>query len=326
MRFAYSARLWISVFTAISVICVGLPCSALAQQEDNLCDELKTPKLIYDEYLVKAHFKPSFPCLAEMVKGGDYQKSPTVWKDYVFPVIDHYFSNDLHKGTEYKLTPILRQIMVGVLDEQGAKAVSEFPWSEPIEPEVSKELDRFYRPATIKVSPEKATVGKNQEAVFTATYLNKESIPLASLPPNFSSEVKPTELGTVRIEGDKVIVRGLKGGNKNGTLVVSDEELGLTASTELSFTGRMSVLWPIGGLVVTGGAAALAASSGDDGASAPLVAVTGVSAVVTVVLFYKYFSGEGVPFLSKSDTDYQDDSLPVHFVPGPRSVAIRVRF
>jgi hypothetical protein len=305
---------------------MGLPCGALAQQEDDLCDQLKTPKLIYDEYLVKAHFKPAFPCLAKMVKAGNYQKSPTVWNDYMFPVIDHYFSNDLHKDTEYKLTPILWQIMVGTSDEKGATAVSEFPWSEPIKSEVSKELERFYKPASINVSPAKATIGKNKEAVFTVTYLNQESIPLASLSPNFSSEVNPAELGTVRKEGDKVIVTSLKGGNKSGTLVVSDEELGLTALTELTFTGRMSVLWPIGGLAVTGGAAALAATTDDDGTSTALWTVTGVSAVVTGVLIYKYLRGEGVPFLSKPDTDRPENSLAVRFVPGPRSVAIRVQF
>jgi hypothetical protein len=77
--------------------------------------------------------------------------------------------------------------------------------------------------------------------------------------------------------------------------------------------------------VIAGGAAGGAAVT-EEGTSTALWAVSGVSAVATGYLFYKYFRGEGVPFFSKSDADRSSDDLAVRLVPGPRSLEFQMRF
>jgi hypothetical protein len=311
---------------AILLVCGGLPSGAVAQQEDDPCARLKTPKLIHEEYLVKAQYKPTFPCLAKMIEKGNYKKSSTAWKDYMLPIIDHYFANNLHADTDYKLETLLWKLMVGAGSDGAARAVRGYSWSERNKSVVSNQLKRFNKPKGITTDPKKASIAKQQQAVFTATYINSENIKLTSLTPNFSIEVKPEGSGTARAEGGKIVVSALKGGNQSATLVISDKKHGLTTAVPLVFSGRMSILWPLGGLAVTGGAAAWAASTDDDGTSTALWVVTGVSGVVTAVLFYQYFRGKGVPFLGKLDDDHSDETLAVRFEPGPRSVAIKVKF
>ncbi|UCF05192.1 MAG: hypothetical protein JSV33_14940 [bacterium] len=326
MRFVCPTRVWICISMTMLLVCVSSPSGAVTQQEDDPCDKLKTPKLIHEGYLVKAQYKPTFPCLVKVVETGNYKKSSTVWNDYILPVVDHYFANNLHKDTDYKLEPLLWKIMAGAGSEGAARAVKGFTWSERNKSAVSNQLNRFYKPKGITTNPKKATITKQQEAVFTATYINSENIQLTSLSPNFSIEVKPKGSGTARSEGSKIVVSALKGGNQSGTLIISDKKHGLTTAVPLVFSGRMSILWPLGGLAVTGGAAAWAASTDDDGTSTVLWIVTGVSAVVTSVLIYRYFRGKGVPFLSKSDDGRSDEALAVRFEPGPRSMAIKVKF
>lgn len=325
MRFVFSTRLQVCFFSAILLICMGLPYDAVAQKEEDPCGGLKTPRLVKEYYFDVAKYKITFPCLARMINTGNYRAGPRVWKGYMLPVIDHYFANKLDKEGEYKLGTLLWRLMIEARDESGAKAAAEFAWSEQIKSAVSAELRRFNKPAAINIEPKRATVGKQKQVNFSVSYINRADIPLTSLSKKFSAEVRPSDRATAEIQGDKVVVTGLKGGKETGTLVVSDKERGIGGEAQLIFDGRMSVLWPIGGLAVTGGAAAGAAAT-DGGTSTALWVVTGVSAVTTGVLFYKYLRGEGVPFLSESDDDRSNEELAFRFVPGPRSLEFNVRF
>ncbi len=307
------------------LIQAGFPGGAAAQEAEDPCKELKTPQLIKEYYFGRAKYRITFPCLAKMIEAGNYQTNSKVWNDHMFPVIDHYFSNNLNKEGGYQLGTLLWRVMVEPRDESGAKAVAEFAWSERIKSKVSGELNRFYEPAAIKIKPPKATIGKQQEATFEIAYHNRVDIPITTITASVSSEVKPAGRGTTREEDGKIIVTGLRAGKQAGTLVVRDNKRGLAAEAQLMFSGRMSILWPIGGLAVTGGAAGGAAAT-DGGTSTALWIVTGVAAVATGVLFYRYLRGEGVPFLSKSDPDRSDDGLAFRFVPGPRSLQFNVTF
>ncbi len=318
-------RIRISTMSAVLLVIICISFSAAAQEAADPCKGLKTPQLIKEDYFERAKYKAVFPCLARMIESGGYKASSKVFKDSMFPVIDHYFANALNEGGGYELGSLLRLIMAKTSDEVGAKAAHEYAWSEHIKADVSRAIDRFYSPASIKITPAKATVRKKKEAAFTVTYLNREGISLKSLAPTVSSVVKPSECGTFRQEGTKIYVKCLKGGNKAGTLLVSDNKRKLKAEAQLVFSGRMSILWPIGGLAVTGGAA-VGAANAEDGAATTLWIVTGVAGVATTYLFYKYFRGEGVPFLSKTDNDHSDGELAFHLAPGPASMGFNLSF
>jgi hypothetical protein len=325
MRFVHSSRLLACFFASILLILASYAGRSAAQETSDPCKELKSPQLIKEHYFGRAKYKITFPCLAKMIEAGNYKTNSKVWNDHILPVIDHYFTNNLNKEDGYELGTLLWRIMVEPGDESGAKAVSEFTWSERIKTEVSAELNRFYKPEAIKIDPPKATVGKKKEVKFDITYLNRADIPLSDISPSVKSEVKPEGCATTREEDGKVMVTGLKGGKQEGTLTVRDNTRGLAGQAQLMFSGRMSILWPIGGLAVTGGAATGAATT-DGGTSTTLWVVTGVTGVVTGVLFYKYFSGGGVPFLSKTDSDSSGEGLALRFVPGPGSLEINVKF
>lgn len=325
MRFVFSRHIRFCFVIAVLFICAGLHSGAAAQQGEDPCKELKTPKDISERYFNIANYKRDFPCLAKMIDAGKYKTSPKLLKDHMLPVLDHFFSNKLNEGTGYEPGGLLWRIMIGARDERGAKAVSEFAWSEPMKPAVSTALKRFYKPKGIKTNPAKATVKRKQEAAFSAMYVNSENIPLKSLSPSFSAELKPEGSGTSRVEGDRIIVTSLKGGNRSGNLVVSDKKRGLTTAVPLTFGGGMSIWWPLGGWAVTGGAAGIASAT-DEGTSTTFWVVSGVSAAVTTFIFYKFLRGEGLPFLSDSDAGRSGEELAVRFVPGPRSLVLNVRF
>ena len=325
MRLAFSARAIACFFTLSLFAAVVMPAAAAAQQAEDPCVELRTPKLVKEHYFERAKYKEIFPCLAKIIKAGNYRISADILKEQIFPVLDHYFANSLDKDTEYKLGELLWRIMVAAGDETGAKAVEQFGWSQQIGSGVNRELRRFNKPASIKIAPSRATINRRKDTKFTVTYLNVADIPLKAITPKVSSEVKPEGKATSKMQGGQLIVTGLKGGGQSGSLVVRDAKNKLAAQARLTFSGGMSVLWPVCGAIITGGAAAGAVVA-DDGASTALWAVTGVSAVVTGVLFYQYFRGEGVPFLSESDRDSSGDELAVRFVPGPQSLEFHMRF
>lgn len=306
-------------------LCVLLPRGTAAQQAEDPCQELKTPQLIKEHYFERAKYKDTFPCMARLIKAGGYRASAAVLKDQIFPVIDHYFANNLDVEGGYKLGELLWRIMIGTNDETAAQAVQAFDWSKEIKPAVSKELNRFNNPAAIKIEPAKATVKRRQNTKFTVMYLNVANIPLTSVTPSIRTTVNPGDKATAAVQGDKIIVTGLTGGEKAGNLVVRDAKRNLGAEAQLMFSGGMSLLWPISGLVIAGGAAGGAAVT-EEGTSTALWAVSGVSAVATGYLFYKYFRGEGVPFFSKSDADRSSEDLAVRLVPGPRSLEFQMRF
>jgi hypothetical protein len=325
MRLAFSARAICFIVTVSFCVCAALPGGARAQQSEDPCDELRTPKLIKEGYFERAKYKEIFPCLAKIIKGGKYRTSPSLLTEHMFPVLDHYFTNSLDKDTEYKLGELLWRIMVTSGDETGAKAVEEFKWSQQISSAVNRELRRFNDPASIKIEPPKATITRRKDTKFTVTYLNVADIPLKSKALSVRSEVRPEEKATSRMQGGQLIVTGLKGGGQTGSLIVRDADRKLAAQAQLTFSGGISILWPVSGLVITGGAAAGAAIA-EDGASTALWAVTGVSAAVTGYLFYQYFRGGGVPFLTESDRDHSSGNLAMSFVPGPRSLEFHMRF
>jgi hypothetical protein len=306
-------------------VSVVLSAAAGAQQAEDPCDELRTPKLVKEHYFERAKYKEIFPCMAGIIKAGNYRTSSGLLKEHMLPVLDHYFANNLDKDTEYKLGELLWRIMVAAGDETGAKAIEQFNWSQQIGSSVNRELRRFNNPASIKIEPSRATINRRQDTKFTVTYLNVADIPLKSITPSIKSEVKPEGRATSKMQGGQLIVTGLKGGDQSGSLVVRDAKNKLAAQARLTFSGGMSVLWPVCGLMITGGAAA-GAMVAEEGASTALWAVTGVSAAVTGVLFYQYLRGEGVPFLSESHRDRSGDELAVRFVPGPQSLEFHMRF
>lgn len=325
MRFVHSSRLWICFFASTLLIHAAYAGRSAAQEASDPCEELKSPQLIKEHYFGRAKYRTTFPCLAKMIEAGNYKANPKVLNDHILPVIDHYFTNSLNKEDGYQLGTLLWRIMVEPGDESGAKAVSEFAWSQRIQTEISEELNRFYKPEAIKIDPPKATISKKKEVKFDITYLNRADIQLADISPSVKSDVKPEGCATTREDDGKIIVTGIKGGKQEGTLTVRDSKRGLAAQAQLMFSGRMSILWPIGGLAVTGGVATGAATT-DGGTSTALWITTGVTGVATGVLLYKYFTGGGVPFLSKTDSDSPDEGLAFYFFPGPRSLEINMRF
>lgn len=327
MKTVLSAGVRISVVAAVFVMCVGAPGRSEAQESD-LCKRLNTPELIHREYFNVANYVETFRCLARMIEAGDYKSNTKVWNDYMFPVMDHYFRNKLDAKDDTKkqdFEALLWRIMIEPRDESGAAAVAAYRWNDKLKSKVTKSLEFFNEPASITLTPQKATLGKLQQAKFDVTYRNRADIRLDSLKPNLNAEVNPPDWGTSSVEGTKVMVTGLKAGEKKGTLTVQDGSRGLADDAELTFTGRMSLWWPVGGLAVTGTAVAVAAST-DGGTSTTFWIIGGVSAGVTGILLYKYFRGEGAPLLSKSDQDDSDGGPVISLVPGPRSLELNVTF
>ncbi|MCP4570759.1 MAG: hypothetical protein GY838_00245 [bacterium] len=324
MRTPPAAFLYVSLAMLILGLLHGT--SALAQAEER-CSTLTTPQLVKDEYFKGAHYQQTFPCLVNMIRSSNYKSNDETWNDHLFPVINHYFHNKLDvKDQEhsYELESILWLIMIEPRNEDASAAVRAYKWHENLQDMVNSSLRSFNKPTALTLSPDKATLGKLKQVKFEATYRNRASIGLAMVKPGYEVEVQPSDWATSKIEGDQIIVTGLKAGKKTGLLTLNDARRELQAEAELAFTGRMSVLWPIGGLAVTGGAAAMA-SSKDDGAT-PWWIAGGVSAAVTVVLFYKYFRGEGAPLLSQSDTQEPENRLAFSVIPGPTSIAVHVSF
>lgn len=310
-----------------STLLFGMSAAGAFAQTDEHCAGLKTPQLIAQDYF-NGNYIQTFPCLANMIEAGDYKSNAKVWNDYMFKMIDHYFRNALNekdKKNNYDLETILWHVMLEPRDDSAAKAVKNYKWHKNVQGRVAKALNLFNQPSAVTLSPDKVTLRKSQVAKFKATYRNRADIGLSSIKPNLEAKVDPADWGTSRVEGNEVVVTGLKAGRKVGTLTVSDKERGVRGEAELAFTGRMSVLWPIGGLAVTGGAVGVAASS-DGGTATTFWIISGVSAAVTGILFYKYLRGEGVPFLSKSDSKDTDVRLAVSLVPGPKSIALNVFF
>jgi hypothetical protein len=261
-----------------------------------------------------------------MIEAGSYKKNAKVWKDHMFPVMDHFFANGLNKGSDYKLGTLLWQIMVDSKDMKGADAITEFAWSSPIKNQVAAELERFKEPAGLKVDPESAAVSTNQETSFQVMYVNRAEIPVEGVQPGLKSEVTPAGAATIRQEGDKFIVKGAKGGGAKGTLIVRDEKRGLEKQVPLVFQGKgMSKWWPIGGLAVTGGAAGGAAAT-DGGTSTALWATTGVAALGTFIIAVQYFRGGKLPLMGQSEPVPSDTGLAYRIVPGPRSIELNIRF
>lgn len=323
MRYDVSPRVLVCCITVMLLIFMGMPSGVIAQQEGDPCKGLKSPKAISEEYF-KGNYKAIFPCLADMIETHNYASGSRVLKDQILPVLDHYFTNFGDKESEYDLGKLLWRIMVKPRDDSGAKAVKGFEWSKRNGPIVSTALKQFNEPTGFKIEPEKARINKGEKKTFAVTYKNEKGISLTSLPPGFIATIEPEGKGTVQKEGGNVVVTCHKAGKKPGTLVITDKKLKGTA--QFMCGGRMNPLWWIGGLVITGGAATGAATTDDDGTATTLWAVTGVSAVVTTVLLYKYLRGEGVPFLSESDANRSGDKLAVRFVPGRRTLELNVRF
>ena len=323
MRYDVSPRVLVCCITVTLLIFMGMPSGVIAQQEGNPCKGLKTPRAVSEEYF-KGNYKAIFPCLAGMIETHSYTSGTKVLKDQILPVLDHYFTNFGDKESEYDLGKLLSRIMVKPRDDSGAKVVKEFEWSKRNGPVVSTALKQFNKPTGFKIEPEETRIKKGEKKTFKVTYQNEKGISLTSLPPDFSATIEPEGKGSVQKEGGSVVVTCLKAGKKPGTLVITDKKLKGTA--QFTCGGRMNPLWWIGGLVITGGAAAGAATTDDDGTATTLWAVTGVSAVVTTDLFYKYLRGEGVPFLSESDANRSDDKLAVRFVPERRTLELNVRF
>lgn len=325
MRSVSSAgkRIWL---IAVSLfVCLSLSSTASVQGAEDQCKGLNTPQLIKEDYLDKGNYRKAFPCLVRMIESGRYKENAEVWNENIFPVINHCFANNIFKDSEYNLETLLWQVMTTPLNEDAAKAVSEFSWSNRIESRVSKALKRFSDPVALKISPPSATVGKQKQKMLLVSYRNEADIELAAIEPNFSAEVDPSDMGSSTVEGNKVTVTGLKGGKRTGTLVVRDEQLGLATEADLMFSGRVSAKWLLAGVGVTGGAAA-GASETDDTVSSVLWGVAGAAAVATTVVLVQYLRGGSVPLLSKAAQDHSDDRLACSIAPGALSLTFAVRF
>lgn len=325
MRSVSSARRRIWLVTVSLFVCLSLSSTASAQGAKDHCKELNTPQLIKEDYLDKGNYKNAFPCLVRLIESGRYSKNAEVWKENIFPVINHCFANDIFKHSEYDLETLLWQVMTAPPNEDAAKAVAEFSWSNRIQSTVSQTLKRFSDPVALKIDPPSANVGKQTQKMLLVSYRNEADVELASITPNFSAEVDPSDMGSATVEGNKITVTGLKGGKRTGTLVVRDQERGLASEAQLMFSGKVSAKWLLAGLAVTGGTAA-GASETDGTVSTALWVVSGAAAVATTVVLVQFLRGGSVPLLGEAVQDHSDDRVACSVVPGPLSLTFVVRF
>lgn len=324
MRLFPSSRVLIYFVTAILFTLTCLTSSAVAQQESDPCKTLKTPKQIKEKY-EGGDYKRIFSCMAAMIERGSYKTSSAQLKNNIFPVLDHYFKN--FSDDEYDLGDLLWRVMIKPKNETGAVAAKNYEWSKQVEPRVKSVLDRFYGGKRINVSPKEATIRKQKGTVFNATLLNKLGVSLKSLSTNYSAIVKPEGWGEAKVDGNTVVVTGLKTGKQDGALIVRDTKLKLESKeVPIYFRERMSILWPLGGTAITGGAAAWAATTDDDGTSTTLWVVTGVSGAVTLYLWIQYLRGGGVPLLGDLGAGGPEDEYAFHILPGLGSLELKVTF
>jgi hypothetical protein len=317
------------VLVSILIVFVVSVPAASAQEESQSCKDLNTLEKIYSDYVEHAHFKTAFPCLVSLIKSGKYKKSVKSLNDHMLPVLDHYFTNNLDKEGKYKLDALLWLVLSQAGDESAASNVRKYDWGDQIQPKVTEVVDQFFKPSGIMIKPAKTTLKKNKTAVLSASYINRVKMELKSITkksPNFKAVVEPKDRATIKVEGDMVYVTSIKAGNRDGTLTVFDKKRNVSGKSDLEFTGRMSKMWPLGGILVTGGLAGAALSSDDDGTSNTLWIITGAAAVITGVLLFEYIQGDGVPLLSKTDKDGTGEALALYLVPGPGTLGLSVMF
>jgi len=324
MRLFPASRILFYFVTAILFTFTCLASSAVAQEESDPCKTLNTPKLIKEKY-EGGDYKRVFSCLAVMIEKGNYKASSAQLKNDIYPVLDHYFKN--FSDDEYNLEELLWLVMIKPKNETGAVAAKNYEWSKQVKSRVKGVLDRFYGGKWIDVYPKEATIRKQKGTEFSTTLRNRLNMPLNSIIPQYSTTVKPEGWGEARVDGTKVVVTGLKTGKQDGTLVIRDLKLKLEAKeVPLYFRERMSILWPLGGTAITGGAAAWAATTDDDGTATTLWVVTGVSGAVTLYLWIQYLRGGGVPLLGDLDAGAPEDEYAFRIVPGLGSLELNVRF
>jgi hypothetical protein len=203
------------------VFVVGVP--AHAQTSQALCDELKTPQMVYEKY-IEGSYAETFPCMEAMIRHGNYRKNTKTLRDYVFPVLNHYFAN-IGQNTQFE------NLLWLLWDEEYREAIENFKWDRKLNNSVEDVVERGTKPSRMELDPASKTMGVDEVAKFRVIYYNAAEAVLKASPSNLISEVDPPDLASTVEEGDKITVTGLKPGAAR--LLVRDGDNNLAGEAQL---------------------------------------------------------------------------------------------
>ena len=209
-------------------ICAGIVVvgAARAQTSQALCDELKTPQMVYEKY-IEGSYDETFPCMEAMIRHGNYRKNTKTLRDYVFPVLNHYFAN-IGSNTQFE------NILWRLWDEEYRDAIEDFKWDRKLKNSVKDVVERGTKPSHMELDPASKTIGVDEVAKFRVIYYNAAEKVLKAPASSLISEVEPAGLASTVEEGDKITVKGLKPGTAR--LLVRDSENNLAGEAQLVIT------------------------------------------------------------------------------------------